>query len=536
MSIQLKIQCACLSFLMVLGVLGGLAELQVVRMGRLATGIYDHAFMGMSYVDQAQQDYLRAFAKHASAGPDAGGAAIREDLDSVLDKLDVALERASSDRTRVAGAATRAAISGLRDLPTLEMTRQFQAADAAMSQLVARFQADGLLKRDDAESLAQLGWTILLAELAAASVVMAVMGWLVGRSLSRPMTAVVRVIRGLTAGDLGETLPDRLLARRDEIGEIARATALFSDALRSNEQAVLEQAALRGQVAAERATLLSRAAALIERDSAEAGQRAAECSAMLTVHADDLAASATRVLASVAEVSLGASDALSGSELVAAAGEELSLTAQNVAGRMGKAAQEASDTVQAGAQARLVIDRLSDATAEISSFATLIDTIATRTKLLSFNAAIEAARSGAAGLGFAVVANEVKNLAMQTALSTQDIRRRAQDIQSATHAAAAALDEMVGRAGAIESITQAVAAAAEQQMIATDEIAGNVAASAATLRAVARQVVTVSQEAHDTAVAVTKLREISGEVQGVVRNLHGVVMRTLSRSPDAAIL
>ena len=59
MSVQLKILAACMCFVAIIAALGGLAQQQASQMGRLAVGIYDHAFMGMTFVDQAQEEFLR---------------------------------------------------------------------------------------------------------------------------------------------------------------------------------------------------------------------------------------------------------------------------------------------------------------------------------------------------------------------------------------------------------------------------------------------------------------------------------------------
>src|ERR1700679_683561 len=100
MSVQLKILAACLGFVAIIAVVGGLAQRQAAQMGRLAIDIYDHAFMGMSYVDQTQEEFLRFAAPRPHDGATAPDAAARASLQKVLDRLDVALERAASQRTR----------------------------------------------------------------------------------------------------------------------------------------------------------------------------------------------------------------------------------------------------------------------------------------------------------------------------------------------------------------------------------------------------------------------------------------------------
>ncbi len=60
---------ACLGFIAIIALLGGSAHQQAARMGRLVIGIYDHAFIGMAYVDQTQEEFLRLLATYGEAGP-----------------------------------------------------------------------------------------------------------------------------------------------------------------------------------------------------------------------------------------------------------------------------------------------------------------------------------------------------------------------------------------------------------------------------------------------------------------------------------
>ena len=86
---------------------------------------------------------------------------------------------------------------------------------------------------------------------------------------------------------------------------------------------------------------------------------------------------------------------------------------------------------------------LTQVSARIGGIIKLITQIADQTKLLAFNAAIEAARSGEAGRGFAVVASEVKNLALRTAEATEQITGEVHQIQSST----AGVGEGIGKIG-----------------------------------------------------------------------------------------
>jgi methyl-accepting chemotaxis protein len=533
-SVQAKIIAASLGFVAIIAVLGGLARHQVGEMGRLAMGIYDHAFMGMSYVDQTQEEFLRFSARHGHDGATLADGPGRADLQRVVDRIDVAMERASSERTREAGRQARAALIALTVAPADALSGQMDKVDKAIAKLVKKFSSDGLETRDAADELATGSARLVLMEIAAAIVVALAIGWVVGRNLSRPLVQLVRTIDRLTAGDLDADIPSRLMRRRDEVGALARATAVFRDAMRQNARAEGEAARDRAAAEADKRAALLQAADSIERETTQVATKSLETSSTLTDRAQDLADSASRVLRSVGSVSSASANALHRSEEVVAAGERLSASAREIANQINRTAAEIGNTARDGERARHIIGELSDAVAQIGVMARLIGDIAGRTNLLALNATIEAARAGEAGRGFAVVANEVKALASQTARSTQEIARNAGAIQQATQCAVEVVGEIVERVAAIEHITRDVAGAVEQQTSATGDIARNVAETADAIRFVATQIALVSREAEGTDAAVTEMRGLAGSVGERISELRGVMVRIVrGSSPDA---
>ena len=219
MSVRLKILMACMGFVLIIAIVGGLAQRQAAQLGRFAIGIYDHAFMGMLYVEQTQEEFLRFAAAHRGDGATLADAAAHAGLQKVLDRLDVANERAASNRTRTAGTQVRTLLQALPEAPAAELAGRMAAADRAITKLVKKFEADGLETRDDADALATRSTRIVLDPDRVAVAVALGVGWLVGRNLSRPLEQLVRTIGRLAAGDLAAEVAPRFARRRDEIGD-----------------------------------------------------------------------------------------------------------------------------------------------------------------------------------------------------------------------------------------------------------------------------------------------------------------------------
>jgi methyl-accepting chemotaxis protein len=176
-------------------------------------------------------------------------------------------------------------------------------------------------------------------------------------------------------------------------------------------------------------------------DARRAMQRGAE--------AVDRAAAHRRTLADEFE-----SVVMAMSQNVAAASTELSASAASLAGAT-------RDSVASAEQSAEVVRRLNEASAQVQDVVKLIEGVAAQTRLLALNATIEAARANEAGRGFAIVANEVKQLAETTGSATSDIGHRIDEIRQQTVNAVAAIDGLIQSMRGIDDMVGGVAAAAE---------------------------------------------------------------------------
>jgi methyl-accepting chemotaxis protein/aerotaxis receptor len=163
-----------------------------------------------------------------------------------------------------------------------------------------------------------------------------------------------------------------------------------------------------------------------------------------------------------------------------------------------------------------LIDDLGHKSAQIQNFVTVIQDIADQTNLLALNAAIEAARAGEQGRGFAVVADEVRSLAEKTGQSTKEISAMTQSIIGSTHGAVAEMKEVV-------SMVKAGALLAEQAGTAIVSINGGSLRVLNGVKAISSSIQEQSLSGRKIAVNVEKVAQASEESSASVHEISSTV-------------
>ena len=162
----------------------------------------------------------------------------------------------------------------------------------------------------------------------------------------------------------------------------------------------------------------------------------------------------------------------------ATAADEMSSSIGEISRQLHRTADIVRTAVAEAESTNDEIAGLTIAAEKIGEVVKLIQSIAGQTNLLALNATIEAARAGEAGRGFAVVASEVKSLAVQTAKATEEIINHIAAVQTSTGAAVDAIRSIANRMQQINEYTSDVAASVEEQNAATGAISENVSSAA----------------------------------------------------------
>ncbi|UPK26768.1 methyl-accepting chemotaxis protein [Bradyrhizobium sp. 195] len=368
-----------------------------------------------------------------------------------------------------------------------------QGATAMKADLVAEQQ------RLESESEATIGQTehLVLILAIGGTLLGAVLAFLLGTGISRPMIAMCKAMRELASGNFDVVLPG--LGRKDEIGEMAGAVEEFKvqAVAKAERDAAASEVQNREQAAGRRAELIRFAddfenavGAIVSNVSASAVQLESAASTLTRT------AETTQSLSSqVAGVSEQAS---SNMQSVATATEELSASVEEIGRQVRDSSRIAEAAVVQARETDGRIGKLSHAAQQIGEVVKLITAIAEQTNLLALNATIEAARAGEAGRGFAVVASEVKSLASQTAKATDEISSHITGMQGATAESVAAIKEIGATIGQISSISTSIASAVEQQGAATQEIARSVQTVAQGTQTAATDIGEVNRGAAET--------------------------------------
>jgi len=362
------------------------------------------------------------------------------------------------------------------------------------------------------------------------------MSWLIARTIVAPLRETLHFAERVAGGDFSEQLECK---QTDEVGELMATLNKMSSQLRGVINGLTENSGSLSQTSnnlTHTATALSGGADEITNQSitaASATEQAASNIQTVASGVEEVSANSNTVATASQEVShnltnvgVAVEEMSSSMDLIATSTDQMTTSVNTVAaaveemsaslGEVSKNTVQASNISEkaattAGSTADTVND-LGQSAQEIGKVVELISGIAEQTNLLALNATIEAASAGEAGKGFSVVANEVKELAKQTATATDSIRTQVGEMQGNTDNAVNAIKEIVTVVNEINSINATIAASVEQQTSTTNEISRSVGEAA-------RGASEVSQSVQKVATGST---EVSQNVQTAVRDMSEI--------------
>jgi methyl-accepting chemotaxis protein len=364
----------------------------------------------------------------------------------------------------------------------------------------------GLYVDDLQRNIAVFKWSTVAFSLIFAAFLL-VLSLLTGRSISRTLGYVTNTLDDMSRG--GGDLTRRIaVEREDESGILVQAFNRFLDNLKGIVGG-LDQSA--ENVAAASEQLTSTASQI-----ASGSENVASQTASVSVAAEQMAAMSSDIarncVLAVENSNRASQTALSGSKVVNHAVRSIQ--------RISLKVQESAGTVES----------LGKRSEQIGQIIGTIEDIADQTNLLALNAAIEAARAGEQGRGFAVVADEVRALAERTTKATHEIGGMIKIIQQETKTAVSvmeagvlevaqgtndaassgkALDEILEQVAEVTNQINQIATAAGQQTITTSEISIN-------MKRITGVIQQTSQSSHETATAACKLSKMSQDLKKVV--------------------
>ena len=369
------------------------------------------------------------------------------------------------------------------------------------------------LARDHSEVAAALvgqSWQMVMIALLGTALIALALVWLLGR-LNRPLLESVKALEALAngSGDLGSKLP---VAGPEETRRLGTAFNAFVGKIRDT---ISQLTATLGELAGE-SERLSRSAA----GNLGSMTRQQEQTTQLATAMTEMTSTVHEVANNTAQAAEAANEA-----------DNQAITGDAVVQESVTMIEQLADEIASAGQTVKEVARASE---QIGSVLAVIQSIAEQTNLLALNAAIEAARAGEQGRGFAVVADEVRSLAGRTQHSTAEINSTIDQLQRAVGATVGMIEHSVQRAGetveranragdalgnikgavnSIRDMNTQIAAASEEQSSVSDEITRNIVSVHEISQATTLVARDTAQIATHVATLVDKLGDLAGQFQ-----------------------
>ncbi|WP_440974777.1 methyl-accepting chemotaxis protein [Pseudomonas koreensis] len=376
-----------------------------------------------------------------------------------------------------------------------------------LNKLIAINAADAKTASTQAGEHYKSAITGIIAVSVIAALLTVLLAWLLTRSIVTPLNRAVEAAQTIAGGNLTKAIE---IDGKDEPARLLEALATMQTNLRKTIEQIAGSATQLGAAAEELSAVTEEASRGLQQQNDEIEQAATAVNEM------------TAAVEEVARNAVSTSEASNQSTQAAREGRDQVVKTVD-------AIQTMTHDVQNTAQ---MIEGLAAQGRDIGKVLDVIRAIAEQTNLLALNAAIEAARAGEAGRGFAVVADEVRALAHRTAQSTQEIEKMVAGIQNGTGEAVSSMQqsnqrtqttlEMARAAGvALEQITQSIHQINERNLV----IASASEEQAQVSREVDRNLVNIRDLATQSAAGANQTSAATHELSRLAVDLNAMVAR-----------
>jgi len=444
-------------------------------------------------IDQARQAYL----------PMIGAA----DEQAAYDQYTQLLNQYRQLEARMRSLSQANRTDELRDLLNRDLLANSEQINKVMETLV-RINTDQTRETNEvAARQYDSAFTLVISLLVAATLLTFLCAFLLTRSIVKPIEAALDAAEQVADGDLTHVIRAE---GTDEAARLLQAMARMQDKLRDTLQLIAGSATQLASAAEELNCVTDVSARGLQQQNNEIEQAVTAVTEM-TSAVEEVARNAVSTSEASGEASRSAGD-----------GRDLVMETVGAIERM-------SGDVQATAQ---LITHLAEQSRDIGKVLDVIRGLADQTNLLALNAAIEAARAGEAGRGFAVVADEVRALAHRTQQSTSEIERMIGSIQGGTEEAVESMRTSTERAEstlsmardagmALDTIAGAVAQINERNLV----IASAAEEQAQVAREVDRNLVNINDLSVQSATGAHQTSAASAELSRLAVDLNGLVAR-----------
>ena len=398
-------------------------------------------------------------------------------------------------------------VDDLRKMLNTELLSNSEQVNAVLTRLLELNNKMALATNQDAKDQYNMAFNMVVGLLVIATLLTVLFAWLLTRSITLPISQALEAAEEVAEGNL--TRPIKVDGN-DEAGRLLAAMAKMQDKLRDTLQRIAGSATQLASAAEELNAVTDESARGLTQQNNEIEQAATAVNEM------------TSAVEEVARNAVSTSEASRNATTSAGDGRDLVQETVSAIERM-------SGDVQATAT---LIGDLANESRDIGKVLDVIRGLADQTNLLALNAAIEAARAGEAGRGFAVVADEVRALAHRTQQSTSEIERMIGSIQAGTeHAvdsmrnsterAESTLNIAKGAGMSLDTINTAIVEINERNLV----IASAAEEQAQVAREVDRNLVNIRDLSVQSATGASQTSAASSELSRLAVDLNGMVGR-----------